>query len=58
MDPTDKLDILARAAKYDAPFIVSADYSPVSGAAPSEVLRRSLAQARRQMNLWTELNAA
>ncbi len=44
--------------KNIAPFIVTADYSPVSGAASSEVLRRSLAEAPQQMTLWTELQAA
>jgi predicted DNA-binding helix-hairpin-helix protein len=44
--------------KKIAPFIVTADYSPASGAASSEVLRRSLAEAPQQMNLWTELQAA
>jgi predicted DNA-binding helix-hairpin-helix protein len=44
--------------KNIAPFIVTADYSPASGAASSEVLRRSLAEAPQQMNLWSELQAA
>jgi putative DNA modification/repair radical SAM protein len=44
--------------KKIAPFIVTADYSPASGAASSEVLRRSLAAAPQQMNLWSELKAA
>jgi putative DNA modification/repair radical SAM protein len=44
--------------KKIAPFIVTADYSPVSGAASSELLRRSLAEAPQQMNLWSELQAA
>jgi predicted DNA-binding helix-hairpin-helix protein len=44
--------------KKIAPFIVTADYSPVSGAASSEVLRRSLAEAPQQLSLWSELRAA
>ncbi|WP_426175170.1 putative DNA modification/repair radical SAM protein [Massilia sp. TWR1-2-2] len=44
--------------KKIAPFIVTADYSPVNGAATSEMLRRSLADSPQQMNLWTELQAA
>lgn len=44
--------------KKIAPFIVTADYSPVAGAASSEVLRRALASAPQQMNLWTEQQAA
>ena len=44
--------------KKIAPFIVTADYSPLQGAASTEVLRRALASAPQQMNLWTELQAA
>jgi predicted DNA-binding helix-hairpin-helix protein len=44
--------------KKIAPFIVTADYRPAAGAASSEVLRRSLAEAPQQMDLWTELKAA
>jgi predicted DNA-binding helix-hairpin-helix protein len=44
--------------KKIAPFIVTADYSPAGGEASSEVLRRSLAQAPQQMNLWPDLQAA
>ena len=40
------------------PFIVTADYSPVSAAASSEVLRRSLTEAPQQMNLWPKSRAA
>ncbi|NML61474.1 putative DNA modification/repair radical SAM protein [Massilia sp. RP-1-19] len=44
--------------KKIAPFIVAADYRPVQGAAASEVLRRSMAEQPRQLDLWTELQAA
>ncbi|MDQ2990602.1 MAG: putative DNA modification/repair radical SAM protein [Pseudomonadota bacterium] len=44
--------------KKIAPFIVTADYSPLQGAASTEVLRRALATAPQQMDLWTELQAA
>jgi putative DNA modification/repair radical SAM protein len=44
--------------KKIAPFIVTADYSPVNGAASSELLRRSMTEVPTQMNLWTELQAA
>ena len=44
--------------KKIAPFIVTADYSPVNGAASSELLRRSMSDVPTQMNLWTELQAA
>ena len=41
-----------------APFIVTADYKPAQGAASSHLLRRHLADAPEQMNLWPELQAA
>ena len=44
--------------KKIAPFIVAADYRPAQGAAASEVLRRSMAEQPKQMDLWTELQAA
>lgn len=44
--------------KKIAPFIVAADYRPAQGAAASEVLRRSMAEQPRQLDLWTELQAA
>ncbi|MDL2355054.1 MAG: putative DNA modification/repair radical SAM protein [Pseudomonadota bacterium] len=44
--------------KKIAPFIVTADYSPVDGAASSERLRRALAAAPQQLQLWSELKAA
>jgi putative DNA modification/repair radical SAM protein len=44
--------------KKIAPFIVTADYRPVGDTAPSEMLRRSLADTPQQMNLWPELQVA
>lgn len=44
--------------KKIAPFIVAADYRPAQGATASEVLRRSMAEQPRQLDLWTELQAA
>ncbi len=44
--------------KKIAPFIVAADYRPAQGAAASEVLRRSMAEQPRQLDLWTERQAA
>jgi putative DNA modification/repair radical SAM protein len=41
-----------------APFVITADYAPPQGEAPSELLRRHLADAPQQMNLWPELQAA
>jgi putative DNA modification/repair radical SAM protein len=41
-----------------APFVITADYRPASGEAPSSLLRRHLADAPRQMDLWPELQAA
>jgi putative DNA modification/repair radical SAM protein len=41
-----------------APFVVTADYKPAAGATASELLRRNLADAPQQMNLWPELQAA
>jgi predicted DNA-binding helix-hairpin-helix protein len=39
-------------------FIIPAGYTPAGGAAFSEVLRCSLAEAPQQVNLWPELQAA
>jgi putative DNA modification/repair radical SAM protein len=39
------------------PFIVTADYRPLRDTAASEVLRRSLADAPAQMDLWPDLQA-
>jgi len=45
--------------KKVAPFIVTADYRPVSDTTASEVLRRSMAEhSPRQLDLWAELQAA
>jgi putative DNA modification/repair radical SAM protein len=40
------------------PFIVTADYRPAHDTAPSETLRRSLADVPQQMDLWPSLQAA
>lgn len=40
------------------PFVVTADYRPTRDTIPSEILRRSLADAPQQMSLWPELQAA
>ena len=44
--------------KKISPFIITADYFPSNDAGPSEHLRRAMADAPRQMNLWPELQAA
>ena len=44
--------------KKVAPFIITADYKPAGDGAPSEALRRAMADAPQQMNLWPELAAA
>ncbi|MGZ8292305.1 MAG: putative DNA modification/repair radical SAM protein [Telluria sp.] len=44
--------------KKIAPFIVTADYRPANDTTASEVLRRSMAEQPRQLDLWTELQAA
>jgi putative DNA modification/repair radical SAM protein len=44
--------------KKIAPFIITADYFPARDATPSEHLRRAMAEAPQQMNLWPELQAA
>jgi putative DNA modification/repair radical SAM protein len=41
-----------------APFIVTADYRPARDTVESDMLRRALAEAPQQMNLWPELQAA
>jgi hypothetical protein len=38
--------------------VITADYKPAQGAASSDLLRRNLADAPQQMNLWPELQAA
>jgi putative DNA modification/repair radical SAM protein len=57
----EDLSRLRCSMKKIAPFIITADYSPVQGAASSETLRRAMAapqQRVEQLNLWPELNAA
>jgi putative DNA modification/repair radical SAM protein len=54
----EDLSRLRCSMKKIAPFIITADYSPVQGAASSDTLRRALATAPQQMNLWPELKAA
>jgi predicted DNA-binding helix-hairpin-helix protein len=44
--------------KKISPFIITADYFPARDTSPSEHLRRSMAEAPQQMNLWPELQAA
>jgi predicted DNA-binding helix-hairpin-helix protein len=44
--------------KKVAPFIVTADYRPAQDAAPSEALRRAMADVPEQMALFPELQAA
>jgi predicted DNA-binding helix-hairpin-helix protein len=43
--------------KKIAPFIIVADYAPARDTIPSETLRRAMAEAPQQMNLWPELQA-
>jgi putative DNA modification/repair radical SAM protein len=54
----EDLSRLRCSLKKLAPFVVTADYKPAQGAASSELLRRSMADAPQQMNLWPELQAA
>jgi putative DNA modification/repair radical SAM protein len=57
----EDLSRLRCSMKKIAPFIITADYSPVQGAASSDTLRRALAAPRQkveQMSLWPELKAA
>jgi putative DNA modification/repair radical SAM protein len=54
----EDLSRLRCSMKKLAPFIVTADYKPAQGAASSHLLRRHLADAPEQMNLWPELQAA
>ncbi|WP_332876632.1 putative DNA modification/repair radical SAM protein [Massilia sp. S19_KUP03_FR1] len=54
----EDLSRLRCSMKKIAPFIITADYSPVQGAASSDTLRRALATAPEQMSLWPELKAA
>jgi putative DNA modification/repair radical SAM protein len=58
----EDLSRLRCSMKKIAPFIITADYSPVQGAASSDTLRRALATAPQQrveqLSLWPELKAA
>ena len=57
----EDLSRLRCSMKKIAPFIITADYSPVQGAASSETLRRSFTAPQRgtqQLSLWPELKAA
>jgi predicted DNA-binding helix-hairpin-helix protein len=54
----EDLSRLRCSLKKLAPFVITADYKPVQGAASSDLLRRNLADAPQQMNLWPELQAA
>jgi putative DNA modification/repair radical SAM protein len=54
----EDLSRLRCSLKKLAPFVVTADYKPAQGATSSELLRRNMADAPQQMNLWPELQAA
>jgi len=54
----EDLSRLRCSLKKLAPFVVTADYKPAQGATSSELLRRHMADAPQQMNLWPELQAA
>jgi putative DNA modification/repair radical SAM protein len=54
----EDLSRLRCSLKKLAPFVITADYKPAQGAASSDLLRRNLADAPQQMNLWPELQAA
>ncbi|MGJ7916433.1 putative DNA modification/repair radical SAM protein [Massilia sp. LXY-6] len=54
----EDLSRLRCSLKKLAPFVLTADYKPAQGAASSELLRRTMADAPQQMNLWPELQAA
>jgi predicted DNA-binding helix-hairpin-helix protein len=44
--------------KKISPFIMTADYFPSRDTTPSEHLRKAMADAPQQMNLWPELQSA
>jgi putative DNA modification/repair radical SAM protein len=44
--------------KKAAPFVIVTDYRPARDTTPSDTLRRAMADAPTQMNLWPELRAA
>ena len=54
----EDLSRLRCSLKKLAPFVVTADYKPVQGATSSDLLRKHMADAPQQMNLWPELQAA
>ncbi|WP_395405022.1 putative DNA modification/repair radical SAM protein [Pseudoduganella sp. UC29_106] len=54
----EDLSRLKCSMKKAAPFIVTADYKPARDGAPSEALRRAMADTQQQMPLWPELAAA
>ena len=54
----EDLSRLRCSLKKLAPFVVTADYKPAQGATSSELLRKHMADAPQQMNLWPELQAA
>ncbi len=54
----EDLSRLRCSLKKLAPFVVTADYKPARGAASSDLLRKHMADAPQQMNLWPELQAA
>jgi putative DNA modification/repair radical SAM protein len=54
----EDLSRLRCSLKKLAPFVLTADYKPAQGTASSELLRRTMADAPQQMNLWPELQTA
>jgi len=54
----EDLSRLRCSMKKVAPFVITADYKPAQGQSSSHLLRRHLADASQQMNLWPELQAA
>ncbi|MEM8513078.1 putative DNA modification/repair radical SAM protein [Massilia sp. MP_M2] len=54
----EDLSRLRCSMKKLAPFVVTADYRPTQGATSSDLLRKHMADAPQQMNLWPELQAA
>lgn len=54
----EDLSRLRCSLKKLAPFVVTADYKPAQGGTSSELLRKHMADAPQQMNLWPELQAA
>ena len=54
----EDLSRLRCSLKKLAPFVITADYKPAQGATSSDLLRKHMADAPQQMNLWPELQAA